>query len=98
MKILYLFRSLAVWGGIERILVDKMNWLVSENNTEVFLLTTDQGEHPIVYSLNERVHFEDLNINFYRRYQYSVRNTNAFCQIAFILFDLISSFVPQLIR
>ena len=71
MKILYLFRSLAVWGGIERILVDKMNWLVSENNTEVFLLTTDQGEHPIVYSLNERVHFEDLNINFYRRYQYS---------------------------
>lgn len=70
MKILYLFRSLAVWGGIERILVDKMNWLVSENNTEVFLLTTDQGEHPIVYSLNERVHYEDFKINFYRRYQY----------------------------
>ena len=72
MKILYLFRSLAVWGGIERIIIDKMNWLVSEGNIEVCMLTTDQGEHLVPYSLNERIHIEDLNINFHRRYHYNV--------------------------
>lgn len=72
MRILYLFRSLAVWGGIERILVDKMNWLVSEYDIEVFMLTTDQGEHPIPYQIDERVHYEDFNINFHRKYQYNI--------------------------
>ena len=70
MKILYIFRSLAIWGGIERILVDKMNWLASECGIEVFMLTSDQGEHPIPYRLDERIHFEDLNINFHRQYRY----------------------------
>lgn len=74
MKILYIFRSLAVWGGIERILVDKMNWLASEGGIDVFMLTSDQGEHPIPYRLDERVYFEDLNINFHRQYHYSLLN------------------------
>lgn len=72
MKILYIFRSLAVWGGIERILVDKMNWLASERGIDVSILTYDQGEHLIPYRLDERVHFEDLNINFHRQYKYSL--------------------------
>ena len=29
MKVLYVFRSLAHWGGIERVLVEKMNLLVA---------------------------------------------------------------------
>ena len=70
MKILYLFRSLAVWGGIERILVDKMNWLVSKGGIEVYMLTTDQGDHPIPYQVSNKVHIEDLGINFHRKYQY----------------------------
>ena len=70
MKILYLFRSLAVWGGIERILVDKMNWLASKGGIEVCMLTTDQGDHPIPYQVNNKVHIEDLGINFHRKYQF----------------------------
>lgn len=69
MKILYVFRSLAVWGGIERILVDKMNWLVSDGGMEVYMLTTDQGNHPIPYQVDNRVHVEDLGISFHRKYQ-----------------------------
>lgn len=72
MKILYIFRSLAVWGGIERILVDKMNWLASECGIKVFILTYEQGAHPVPYCLDERVHFEDLNINFHKKYNYSL--------------------------
>lgn len=70
MKILYIFRSLAVWGGIERILVDKMNRLASKGGIEVYMLTTDQGNHPIPYQVSNRVHIEDLGINFHRKYQY----------------------------
>lgn len=71
MKILYMFRSLAVWGGIERILVDKMNLLAEKYGQEVYLLTTDQGSHPVPYRLSDGVHHEDLNILFYRQYNYS---------------------------
>ena len=70
MKILYLFRSLAVWGGIERILVDKMNWLASKGGIEIYMLMTDQGNHPIPYQVSNRVHIEDLGINFHRKYQF----------------------------
>ena len=72
MRILYLFRSLAVWGGIERILVDKMNWLVVNGGIEVYMFTTDQGSHLIPYCLNEKVYIKDLNINFHRQYQYCI--------------------------
>lgn len=70
MRILYVFRSLAVWGGIERVLVDKMNYLVSMYGYEVYMLTTDQGIHPIPYSLEKDVILEDLGINFHYQYRY----------------------------
>lgn len=70
MRILYVFRSLAVWGGIERVLVEKMNHLVSMYGYDVYMLTSDQGNHPIPYHLDERVHLEDLNIRFHQQYKY----------------------------
>ena len=50
MRILYVFHSLAVWGGIERVLVDKMNHLAKMYDDEVFMLTTDQGNHSMFSS------------------------------------------------
>lgn len=70
MRVLYIFRSLAHWGGIERILVDKMNYLASVYGYEVYMLTTDQGCHPVPYQLNPKVHLEDLEIYFYHQYRY----------------------------
>lgn len=69
MKILYIFRSLAVWGGIERILVDKMNYMAEHYGMDVYLLTSDQGCHPITYHLSDGVHREDLGICFYQQYR-----------------------------
>jgi len=71
MRILYLFRSLAVWGGIERILTEKMNWLADVAGNEVFMLTYDQGTHPVPYELSSRVVLEDLDIRFHQQYRYS---------------------------
>lgn len=71
MRILYVFRSLAIWGGIERILVEKMNNLVRMYDYEVYMLTADQGEHPIPYQIDDGVHIEDLNIRFHLQFQHS---------------------------
>ena len=70
MRILYVFHSLAYWGGIERILVDKMNYLASEYGYDVYMLTTGQGKHPIPYLLNPLVHLEDLDIRMHQQYHY----------------------------
>lgn len=72
MKVLYLFRSLAVYGGIERVLIDKMNALVKMYGMDVYMLTTDQGNHPIPYHLEDNVNIEDLNIRFHKQYQYNI--------------------------
>jgi glycosyltransferase involved in cell wall biosynthesis len=72
MRILYVFRSLAVWGGIERVLVEKMNYLSSVYGYDVYMITSDQGNHPIPYHLEDTVHVEDLNIRFHQQYQYNV--------------------------
>ena len=72
MRILYVFRALAYWGGIERVLVDKMNHLAAKSGYEIFMLTTDQGDHPVPYQLVPEVHLEDLNINFHHQYRYGL--------------------------
>lgn len=71
MRVLYVYHSLAYWGGIERILTDKMNDLAKTYHYEVYMLTTGQGCHPIPYSLDPTVHLEDLNIRLHQQYQYN---------------------------
>ena len=70
MKIVYLYPALAIWGGVERILVDKMNFLVRHYGYEVWMITSDQGQHEVPYDIDKRVHLLDLGIRFHSRYQY----------------------------
>ena len=70
MKVLYIFRSLAFWGGIERILVDKMNYLAKVYGYDVYMLTTDQGTHSVPYRLEAGIQLEDLGIRFHHQYRY----------------------------
>lgn len=71
MRILYITDALAVWGGIERVLSDKMNYLVREYGYEVYVVTADQGAHPIPFPLDDRIHVMDLNIRFHQQYHYT---------------------------
>jgi len=71
MRIIYITDALAIWGGIERILVEKMNYLSKVYGYDVYMLTSDQGNHSVPYHLEDSVHFEDLNIRFHQQYEYS---------------------------
>lgn len=71
MRILYVTDALAVWGGMERVLVEKANLLASHEGYEVFILTVCQGNHPFPFPLDNKVTHIDLNISFYSQYQYS---------------------------
>jgi len=68
-RIVYLIESIAITGGLERILIDKMN-AFSDNGYNVTLLTTSQEAHPLAYPLNACVRHIDLATPFHHCYRY----------------------------
>ena len=50
MKIVYIHESIAHKGGLERIFVDKMNYLADRLQYEVYLLTASQGNTCLLYT------------------------------------------------
>lgn len=69
MKLMFVYESMARWGGIERVWTDKINWFVN-TGYDVKLITTIQGEHPIPYEIDSKVEIKDLQIQFHHSYQY----------------------------
>ena len=49
MRVVFVYPALAIWGGVERIWVDKMNLLVNLYGYDVYLLTYNQGSHAVPY-------------------------------------------------
>ncbi len=70
MKIVYLYESFVFLGGVERILIDKMNLLSHEADYTIYALTYNQGNHPVSYELDSRVCHIDLAVNSHLRYRY----------------------------
>ena len=75
MKIVYIYESIAHKGGLERIFVDKMNYLADRLQYEVYLLTASQEIHLSV-SLVPRVRHFDLGVRFHSQYQYRYPQTS----------------------
>ena len=72
MKIVYISDALAIWGGLERVLTDKVNYLADEYGYEIHLLTANQGNHPIPYFMSSKVHHHDLDVRFQQQYKFNV--------------------------
>ena len=70
MRILYVYSAWAIWGGIERVLIDKMNYLADTEGYEIYTLTYDQGTNPIPFPLSSKVIYRDLNVRLYHHYRY----------------------------
>lgn len=69
-KIMYIYNAMALKGGIERVFADKMNMLVQSGEYEVWMVTYDQGQHPLAFPLDRRVHYVDLGIRTHAEYMY----------------------------
>ncbi len=71
MKIVYFFPQLAIYGGTERILIDKMNYLADHYGYEVYALTYEQGQSALAYPLSENVIHVDLRVPLWHAYKYN---------------------------
>lgn len=69
MKIAYILSSFIAKAGTERILSDKMNYLVKRYGYDITFITYEQGNHPIAFSLDKRIRVIDLNTRFFPLYK-----------------------------
>ncbi len=63
MKIAYCIKSLAIHGGIERVILTKANWL-ARNGYEVSIITTDQKGRDYSFPLDKNIKHYDLGLNY----------------------------------
>ena len=70
-KLLYINDALAITGGLERVLTDKVNWLSKQKGYKVSVLTVNQGSHPLAFPLSDDVSYQDLDVQFQIQYQFS---------------------------
>lgn len=70
MKLIYIIKSFAATAGVERVMSDKMNWL-AEKSYSITLVTYEQGNHQLVYQLNQSIRHFDLNTRFFEIGKYS---------------------------
>jgi glycosyltransferase involved in cell wall biosynthesis len=71
MKIIYLYHSLSAYGGIERVLTDKMNYLANIYNIDIYFITCDQKNDKFSYHLSPKIKYIDLNgMRYHDMYKY----------------------------
>lgn len=64
MKLIYCIRATYNPGGMERVLLNKVSYLVREKGWNVTIVTTDQRGRPPFYSFPEEIRMIDLGINY----------------------------------
>lgn len=67
-KLVYVFRHFADIGGMQRVLIDKMNYL-AEKGFLVTVITCEQGKHPFAFDLSPLVKHIDTNHRFFTLYK-----------------------------
>lgn len=72
MRLIYFHDAIARLGGVERIFIDKMNYLADKEGLDIYLITTCQGNHKLAYPLSEKVKHVDISVRFHTIYQYSL--------------------------
>lgn len=65
MKIMYIIKSFAMKAGVERVMSDKMNYLV-EHGYEVTFVTYEQGDHPHAFPLHNSIRHYSIDARFFK--------------------------------
>ncbi len=63
-KLLYCIPAIYNPGGMERIIAEKLNWLVASQGYEIIIVTTEQRGRTSFFDLDERIMQIHLPINF----------------------------------
>ncbi len=71
MRIAFLHTSFATCGGIERVWIEKMNYLATHFGHDIVMVTSDQGNHPMAFPVDEHIRHIDMNIGMHTQYRYS---------------------------
>ncbi|OYX85616.1 MAG: hypothetical protein B7Y83_04155 [Flavobacteriales bacterium 32-34-25] len=97
MKILYCTNQLYAHGGIERMLSQKINYLLNEDH-KVYLSTFEQSKRPDIYPLNNKLSRVDLEINYHNNCSYfHPKNLIKILKHYFRLRGLIKKIQPDII-
>lgn len=72
MRLLYCIPSLYNAGGMERVISEKVNYLVNLPNYEITVVTTDQKGKEVQFPLDHRIRLVHLNIDFDGHYSESL--------------------------
>ncbi len=67
MRIVYIIKYIAQLGGLDRVMSYKMNYL-AQHGHEVYLITYEQGSHPISFPLDDRIEHTDVDVRFFTRH------------------------------
>ena len=63
-RIIYILKSLAQKAGLDRVIADKINYLVGLGYN-ISLVTYEQGQHPLSYHIHPSVKHYDLDTRFF---------------------------------
>lgn len=64
MKIIYCIRATYNPGGMERVLLNKVSYLIKHLGWDILIVTTDQQGRPPFYPFPEKIRMVDLEINY----------------------------------
>ena len=64
MKLIYFRNEMYMPGGIGRVLSDRINYLVEKYNYDIYVIVMNQEDKELYYSLNKKINFIDLKINY----------------------------------
>ncbi len=64
MKLIYCIRALYNPGGMERVLLNKVTYLIKKLHWDITIVTTDQQGRPAFYQFPKEVRMIDLGINY----------------------------------
>ena len=70
MKLIYITDAFAVFGGMERVLAEKLNYFAKKYDYNICLITINQGDHATPFPLCSRVKHIDLGIRMHQQYAY----------------------------
>ena len=71
MRIMYVIKSFAMKAGVERVISDKMNFLV-KNGYEVSFVTYEQGNHPYAFPIDSSIRHISLDARFFTLNRYPI--------------------------